>query len=290
MNEAGIYRHLLPFEANYTQVPNSWLRDPALSFKAKGLLAYLLSHEAGFTVSIKKLARDSGDGVHAIRSAIDELTQNNYLKTATTRTAQGWNGGLAWHLQDPENPEFENPTLENPSLENQTAYKENNLIKKTKDKETIYASFEIFWETYPRKSGKQAALKAFMKAAVSSEPEAIVSGAKRYSSDPNIPPKQFIPYPATWLNEGRWEDEALPERIKSKAELEAEEAANRARRIEREAAQRKLDAEERQRERERAEANRSVEPPKCIHGNTVARCIPCLRNFRNNELNNPEGK
>lgn len=77
---------------------------------------------------------------------------------------------------------------------------------------TLEAAFESFYLVYPRKVGKQAALKAFIKAAKKSGPESIVEGVKRFANDPNLPDKQFIPYPASWLNAGRWEDEPLPPR------------------------------------------------------------------------------
>ena len=72
--------------------------------------------------------------------------------------------------------------------------------------------FAEFYLIYPRKVGKEAARKAFEKAAKSTDPEAIIEGASRFAADPNLPEKQFIPHPATWLNAGRWEDEPLPHR------------------------------------------------------------------------------
>lgn len=72
--------------------------------------------------------------------------------------------------------------------------------------------FAEFYLAYPRKVGKDAARRAFEKAAKSSGPEVIIAGARRFAADPNLPDKQFIPHPATWLNAGRWDDEPLPPR------------------------------------------------------------------------------
>lgn len=68
-------------------------------------------------------------------------------------------------------------------------------------------SFDKFWETYPRRVGKQAAKAAWSKAAKRTQAQTIVDGARRYAADPNLPEPKFIPHPATWLNQGRWEDE-----------------------------------------------------------------------------------
>jgi len=73
-------------------------------------------------------------------------------------------------------------------------------------------SFAEFYMAYPRKVGKEAARKAFLLATKKVDASVILAGARRYASDPNLPGKQFIPYPATWLNHGQWDDEALPTR------------------------------------------------------------------------------
>lgn len=72
--------------------------------------------------------------------------------------------------------------------------------------------FEQFWEWYPRKVGKAAARKAWDKARTKTDQQNILDGIERYRLDPNLPAKEFIPHPATWLNEGRWDDEPLPMR------------------------------------------------------------------------------
>lgn len=72
--------------------------------------------------------------------------------------------------------------------------------------------FDHFWEWYPRKVGKEAARKAWDKARNKTDQLTIIEGLERFRLDPNLPAKEFIPHPATWLNEGRWEDEPLPVR------------------------------------------------------------------------------
>ena len=64
-------------------------------------------------------------------------------------------------------------------------------------------SFEKFWSNYPRKVGKGAAEKAWNKSLQSTEEDAIIASlvAYKFSEDVN-----FIPHPATWLNQRRWED------------------------------------------------------------------------------------
>lgn len=67
--------------------------------------------------------------------------------------------------------------------------------------------FERFWSAYPRKVGKQAARKAFVRAGVPLE--RLLSALERQRGDPQWQREQgrFIPNPVTWLNQARWEDE-----------------------------------------------------------------------------------
>ena len=84
-------------------------------------------------------------------------------------------------------------------------------------------AFEEFWSIYPRKVGKVEAEKAFVKAAQRVAAQVILAGARRFAADPNLPEKQYVAYPATWLNRGSWDDEPLPERADGLTAAKAED-------------------------------------------------------------------
>nr|DAY16154.1 MAG TPA: replisome organizer protein [Caudoviricetes sp.] len=70
--------------------------------------------------------------------------------------------------------------------------------------------FSRFWAAYPRKVGKQAAKKSWSRLHPSEElTQAILQAveAQKQSRQWRENNGQFIPNPATWLNQGRWEDE-----------------------------------------------------------------------------------
>ncbi len=79
----------------------------------------------------------------------------------------------------------------------------------------IYAQkFVEFYGAYPKKRAKQDAMKAWMKLKPDEELfEKIMTGLSRWakSTDWLRDDGQFIPYPATWLNGRRWEDEVTGE-------------------------------------------------------------------------------
>jgi hypothetical protein len=71
-------------------------------------------------------------------------------------------------------------------------------------------SFDAFWKAYPKKVGKQAAEKAYQK--IKNAPiDTILNAieAQKKSDQWKKQNGQFIPNPATWLNQGRWEDEVV---------------------------------------------------------------------------------
>jgi len=203
--QPGIFRGKLEFENQFTQIHNAWVRDPNLTYKAKGLLTYLLSHEVGYTITIGQIIRESGDGKQSVRSALEELIKAGYLETKRTTDARGYNAGLAYFIKDPTKPKSENPTLDNPTLDNQTAL-ENNLTKNTKKQEKpAIDKFDEFWSYYPKKLSKAQALKAW-KLAIKRKPDTeIIEAAKAYSLG-KLPDVQFIPLASTWLNNDRWDD------------------------------------------------------------------------------------
>lgn len=71
-------------------------------------------------------------------------------------------------------------------------------------------AFDVFWSVYPKKVGKGEARKAFEKAKVSLEVLLHAIEVQKSSQQWKKDGGQYIPNPATWLNQGRWEDELQP--------------------------------------------------------------------------------
>lgn len=70
--------------------------------------------------------------------------------------------------------------------------------------------FDEFWQQYPAKVAKPAALKAWRKLKPGQDLQATIQHdiAKRKASDPKWE-QGFIPNPATYLNQARWEDQPV---------------------------------------------------------------------------------
>lgn len=99
----------------------------------------------------------------------------------------------------------------------ETSSEKENEKEKEKEKENeCYKNppspFDRFWLAYPRKVGKADAKKAFAKVKVPIETLLTAIEQQKRSEQWTTENGRFIPNPATWLNQGRWEDElAAPE-------------------------------------------------------------------------------
>lgn len=78
--------HRLKKEKDFLIIDNSVLRDPTLSLKAKGLLAYMLSRPDDWVFSVKGLANASKDGIDSVRAAITELEKRGHLVRTRVRS------------------------------------------------------------------------------------------------------------------------------------------------------------------------------------------------------------
>ena len=125
--------------------------------------------------------------------------------------------GAAGGKQKAANARFATDSVANVA----NAINKNKNKSKNKSKEKVQEKeklFERFWTAYPRKVAKQTAMRAFEKI---DPDEAMLEtmiaaiGKWKMTDQWNEAGGQFIPHPATWLNQRRWEDE-LPKPGKTK--------------------------------------------------------------------------
>jgi len=122
----------------FTQIANEALRDPRLSYRAKGILAAALTHEAGFSFGRSWIDSHGTEGRDAITTAIAELKSLGYCRSVRTKNQAGAWQGTTLDFTDAgttENPSLRHETTENAATENaatENAATENpSLSKKT---------------------------------------------------------------------------------------------------------------------------------------------------------------
>jgi len=153
------------------------------------------------TYRIEFLSKETRDGVKDFVStslsdgvAMGSSTHASAVDGQKSRGSDGGKGHIAATYGDGDVYEDDNTSPSPPSSANGGAD----------------GSFEEFWKAYPRKVGKDAARKAWKKRrpALTTCLEAI----KRQQASEQWQKNggQFIPNPATWISQGRWEDEPGP--------------------------------------------------------------------------------
>ena len=75
---------------NYTVMSNYHLQDKNISFKAKGLLSFMLSLPEDWDYSLAGLVSVSKENTKAIRTILNELKDNGYLVIEQTRGDKGY--------------------------------------------------------------------------------------------------------------------------------------------------------------------------------------------------------
>lgn len=108
-----LVRERLAWERDFTQIPNLYARDQSLSWVARGILIWLMTHDAGYQVTMGAIEQASWkEGREAVRSAVAELEKAGYLHRQQKRGKGGRLAGYIFHLRDP----FQLPTVGAPQL------------------------------------------------------------------------------------------------------------------------------------------------------------------------------
>ena len=126
------------------------------------------------------------------------------LETNTTPTLPQRTANVEKEIEKEKEIEIESKDRE----KNNTLTLTGSSICATTGPSQFYLDFERFWKAYPKKRNKETARRAFKKLkGVSIETLLEAIEKQKRSQDWLKDGGQYIPYPATWLNAGGWENE-----------------------------------------------------------------------------------
>lgn len=83
-----IIRSARPTE-NFTIISNDLINDTRLTWKARGILIFILSKPDGWRTHSAGLAAYGIDGIHAIRTGLQELERAGYIRRVKSRHPDG---------------------------------------------------------------------------------------------------------------------------------------------------------------------------------------------------------
>lgn len=216
---------------NFTVLNNDLIRDTTLSFKARGLLQYMLSMPDDWKFYVSELAKHSSkEGEGAIRSAITELEEAGYMRRIRKRGKGGKFEAVDWEVLDEpafsphvKKPHVDKPQVEEPHVANDQLLNTNGLstnctkdnrstnksVDRVSEKE-VESNFDKLWKLYPRKEGKKKAFEAYKRAIKKGVTnKEIQAGIVNYLAQIKAQgtAKQYIKQGSTWFNGECWNDE-----------------------------------------------------------------------------------
>lgn len=138
------------YERDFCYMANEFLKDSRLSWKAKGIIAYVQMLPDDWVLNMRDLTNRATDGRDSLYSGIKELEKYGYCAKVMQRNPDGTIAGYAYEICDksvfqpftenpvtdapqPENPDTVKPDTDKPDTENPTLINTN----LTKDLNTL---------------------------------------------------------------------------------------------------------------------------------------------------------
>ncbi len=113
---------------NFTAMSNYHLWDKRLSFKAKGLLSFMLSVSDSWKFTIKGLVSMAKDGTDSVASAVKELEATGYVVRSRSRNERGQMGEVEYTI-------YENPCDNNAIEENADCFTQSDSENEKSDEQ-----------------------------------------------------------------------------------------------------------------------------------------------------------
>ncbi|ALQ68210.1 DnaD domain protein [Bacillus thuringiensis] len=130
---------------NYTTINNTGLRDERLSWKAKGILAYILSLPDDWVFYMEEISTHAKDGIDSLRVGMKELKKYGYVRRFPVKNEKGkitnWET-IIYEVPQVENPHMEKPQVEVPFVENPTLLSTKELSTNIQSSSSIFSFYE----------------------------------------------------------------------------------------------------------------------------------------------------
>ena len=217
---------------NYTTIHNEFLKRKDISWKAKGIMTYLLSLPDDWVVNLDEIKRNATDGESSFRSGWKELVSAGYVsrqpvRDEKTKKIDYWETVIKESVSEGKSHNVENHNVGihqvgNHKVDNRELLSTKELstnkpitnIQKehqpSDDGQSSSERFEVLWKEYPRKEGKKKAFASYKRALKNGvTDEEIMEGLEKYNQyiKKEQTDRKYIAHGSTWFNENRWQDE-----------------------------------------------------------------------------------
>jgi hypothetical protein len=151
------------------------------------------------------------DNGYLIHDYLDwNISKKEYERLSKKLSTNGRKGAkLRWNKEKSNIAKAMAPAMADPIAPLSTSTSTSSSLNSSSLSSSPDSEFEQFWHAYPKKIGKKAAARAFHAAKDRPSLTTVLTAIEvaKYSEQWTKDNGQFIPHPATWLNQGRWADE-----------------------------------------------------------------------------------
>lgn len=220
--------------SGFTTVSNNVIQALKSDLETLGFYLYLLSLPDNWEFYKTYLIKECRIGIKKLDKLLKKLCALGLVRTVQMRNEKGQFAHFDFEIYDTESLKINNLEICAPEGQNcrtvetagrfQEAIKEEVIKEVNKEKQNKYLcasddarkSFEQFWNLYPRKKDKGRAFEVWIKENLQEKSELIIGNlAQQVLNDVDWNNIQFIPHPATYLRNRRWEDEITFQTLKS---------------------------------------------------------------------------
>lgn len=139
------------YDKDFTILNNSFLKDERLSWKCKGLIAYVMMLPDNWNLNMKDLKNRSADGRDSVLSGMKEMIKFGYCNREQKRSEDGTIIGCDYEVSDMcMIPETENPYMDKDKPDTGKPDTGNQPLISTKEKVSTEGS-SLFPETNPNR-------------------------------------------------------------------------------------------------------------------------------------------
>lgn len=210
---------------NYTTIHNEFLKRKDISWKAKGIMTYLLSLPDDWVVNLDEIKRNATDGESSFRSGWKELVSAGYVnrqpvRDEKTKKINYWETVIKESVSESKSHNVENHNVGIHKVDNRELLSTKELstdISSTNkqieqqssvDDLSVSKRFEKIWKDYPNKQGKKPAFSSYKTALKNGATDKdIIEGLERYKQHLQQNTWKQAAQGSTWFKQNRWEDE-----------------------------------------------------------------------------------
>lgn len=218
---------------NFVTVHKNFIHDNNLTFKAKGILLYLLSRPDDWQIYESEILKHTKDGKDSLKSGIKELEEVGYVARTRKRNDKGHLNGYEYlvyeypiqngnsYLGKTDNGKSNigesnvgktvngesAPTNNNSTNNDLTNNNNTNNDDNTSATDVTREQFEEWWNLYDKKKDKKLSYPKFKKCLKDHSFDQIMSGTRAYVK--TIKDKQYQKDPKTFLNNQSYMNEYI---------------------------------------------------------------------------------